>query len=86
MSVEETMAGHGFRLSAGCSGKAAYTKNVKYQGKRAYVSVTNKEGEGFPTSLEDQVRVIIYDLKSGDELEPGQDFDSLSAYLESVED
>jgi hypothetical protein len=36
--------------------------------------------------LEDQVRVIIYDLKSGDELEPGQDFDSLSAYLESVED
>jgi hypothetical protein len=86
MSVEDAMVGHGFRLSAGCSGKAAYTKNVKHQGKRAYVSVTNTGGEGFPTSLEDPVRIVIYDLKSGDELDPGQDFGSLAAYLESVKE
>ncbi len=86
MSVEDVMVKHGFRLSAGCSGKAAYTKNIKHQGKRAYVSVTNKGGEGFPTSLEDPVLVMIYDLKSGDELEPGLDFGSVAAYLESVKE
>ena len=48
MSVEDVMVKHGFRLSAGCSGKAAYTKNIKHQGKRAYVSVTNKGGKVFP--------------------------------------
>ena len=29
---------------------------------------------------------MIYDLKSGDELEPGLDFGSVAAYLESVKE
>lgn len=85
MSVEETMTARGFRLSAGCSGEASYTKFVQYQGKRAYVSVTNADGKGFPTSLEDPVSVVTYDLRSGDELGPATNFDSLSAYLESID-
>lgn len=84
MSVEEEMSKHGFRLSASCSGKAAYTKFVKHQGKRAYISVTNVDGDGFPTTLDDPVRVIIYDMRSGDEVEPGQDFSSVGTYLESI--
>lgn len=84
MSVEEVMTQHGFRLSAGCSGKASYTKNVKHEGKRAYLSVTVPEGEGFPTTLEEPILVTIYDLKSGDELGVGQKYSSLAAYLETV--
>ncbi|MGC9197189.1 MAG: hypothetical protein ACP5IL_17345, partial [Syntrophobacteraceae bacterium] len=79
MSIEETMEAHGFRLSAGCSGEASYTKFVQSHGKRAYVNVTNSDGDGFPTSLEEPVKVVVYDLKSGDELDPGQSFQSLSA-------
>ncbi|MDA8306685.1 MAG: hypothetical protein M0Z81_07655 [Deltaproteobacteria bacterium] len=86
MNVEETMSAHGFRLSAGCSGQASYTKFIKSQGKRAYVSVTNADGKGFPTSLEEPVSVVVYELKSGDELGPAQKFQSLCAFLESAEE
>ncbi len=86
MNIEEVMGKYGFRLSAGCSGKAAYTKNVKHNGKRAFISVTNVNGEGFPTAMTDPVREMIYDLKSGDELIPGRDFDSLEAYLRSIQE
>lgn len=86
MEIEETMSVHGFRLSAGCSGEGSYTKTVETRGKQAYVSVTNADGTGFPTSLEDPVSVVVYDLKSGDELGPGRNFESLSAYLESIGD
>ncbi len=86
MNVEETMTARGFRLSAGCSGEASYTKFVQHQGKRAYVSVTNADGKGFPTSLEDPVSVVIYELRSGDELGPATGFASLSAYLASVDE
>ena len=84
MSVEDEMSKHGFRLSASCSGKAAYTKFVKHQGKSAYISVTNADGEGFPTTLDEPVRVTIYDMRSGDEVEPGKDFGSVGTYLESL--
>lgn len=84
MSVEEDMAKHGFNLSASCSGKAAYTKFVKHQGKRAYISVTSADGEGFPTTLDDPVQVTIYDMRSGDEVEPGKDFSTLASYLASI--
>jgi len=84
MGIEEVMEKKGFRLSAGCSGQAAYTRFVNYNGKRAYVSVTGVDDEGFPSSLDEPVRVMIYDLRSGDELEPGQDFSSLAIYLESI--
>jgi len=85
MGVEEVMKDHGFRLSAGCSGKASYTKHVRQDGKRAYISVTIPAGEGFPTTLEEPVLVTVYDLKSGDELGPGQGFNSLESYLKTLE-
>ncbi|MDR3569963.1 MAG: hypothetical protein P4L43_18225 [Syntrophobacteraceae bacterium] len=85
MNVEETMSAHGFRLSAGCSGEAFYTKFIQSGGKRAYVSVTTLDGSGFPTSLEDPVREVVYELKSGEELFPGKNFQSLSVYLDSIE-
>ncbi len=84
MDVEEVMKGHGFNLSASCAGKAAYTKWIKYQGKRAYITVNDATGESFPTTLEEPVRVTIHDLRSGDELEAPQDVSSLSSYLESL--
>ena len=84
MNVEDTMSAHGFTLSASCSGEAYYTKFVKVQGRRAYVSVTNAAGSTFPTALEDPVSVVVYDLNSGDELGPASKFESLSAYLESL--
>ena len=84
MSVEEILKDHGFNFSASCGGKASYTKWIKYNGKRAYITVNDAGGDSFPTSLSEPVRVTVHDLKSGDELEPPQDISSLSAYLESL--
>ena len=85
MSVEEVMKTHGFNLSASCAGKASYTKWIKYKGKRAYIAVNDASGDSFPTTLDEPVRVIVHDLKSGDELETPQDISSLSSYLASLD-
>ena len=84
MSVEEVMKEHGYNLSASCAGKASFTKWIKHLGKRAYITVNDASGESFPTSLEEPVRVVLHDLKSGNELEAPRDFGSLSSYLESL--
>jgi hypothetical protein len=84
MDLEEIMKGHGFNLAASCGGKASYTKWIKYRGKRAYITVNDASGESFPISLEEPVRVAVHDLKSGDEVEPGRQIDSLGSYLESL--
>ena len=83
MSIDEVMKGHGFNFSASCAGKGSYTKWTKYQGKRAYIAVHDASGEGFPTTLDEPVRVAIHDLRSGDELEPSREISSLRSYLES---
>lgn len=85
MSIDEVMTSHGFNFSASCGGKGSYTKWIKYKGKRAYIAVTDAGGEGFPTTLEEPVRVAVHDLKSGDEVEPPLEAGSLSSYLESLE-
>lgn len=84
MSVEEIMKRYGFRVSASCAGQAWYTKFVDYKGKRAYVTVTDEEGDGLPASLDEPVAVGIYELRSGDELEACQNISSLNSYLESL--
>jgi hypothetical protein len=84
MSVEEVMKNHGFNLSASCAGKASYTKWMKYQGRRAYITVNDVNGDSFPNTLEEPVRVAIHDLKSGDEIEVSREISSLSSYLESL--
>ena len=86
MSVEEVMEKHGFRIAASCAGKASYTKWVKVKGARAYVAVTDLKEDGLPTSLDEPVRVCIFDLKSGDELDPCRDHSSLKSYLESLDE
>jgi hypothetical protein len=83
MSVEEILKEHGFNFSASCGGKASYTKWIKHNGKRAYVTVNDASGESFPTTPEEPVRVTVHDLKSGEELET-RDFESLSSYLATL--
>jgi hypothetical protein len=85
MSIDEVMTSHGFNFSASCGGKGSYTKWIKYKGKRAYIAITDASGESFPTSLADPVRVAIHDLRSGDEVEPGREVDSLGTFLESLQ-
>lgn len=86
MSIEEVMTSHGFNFSASCAGKGSYTKWIKYQGKRAYITVNDVSGDGFPTTLEEPVRVAIHDLRSGDEVEPSQEISSLGSYIESLKE
>jgi hypothetical protein len=86
MNIEEVMTSHGFNFSASCAGKGSYTKWIKYQGKRAYITVNDVSGDGFPISLEEPVRVAIHDLRSGDEVEPSQEISSLGSYLESLQE
>ena len=85
MVVEEEMAKHGFRIAASCAGKASYTRWVNHKGARAYVTVTDLSEEGLPNSMDEPVRVGIYDLRSGDEIEVSRDISSLRAYLESLD-
>lgn len=84
MSIEEIMKENGFKISASCAGQAWYTKFVKYKGRRAYITVTDKGGEGLPTSLDEPVLVGIHDVRSGDELEASQNISSLESYLKSL--
>ncbi len=86
MSLEEILKSHGFNLAASCAGKAAYTKWIKYKGKRAYITIHDVTGDSFPTTLEEPVRVAIHDLKSGDEVEPGREVSSLGSYLEELQE
>jgi hypothetical protein len=86
MSVEEVMTSHGFNLSASCAGKASFTKWIKYNGKRAYITVNDSSGDSFPTALDEPVRVTTHDLRSGDELEAPLDFGSLKSYLASLQE
>ena len=85
MNVEEIMKRHGFNVSAACAGIASYTKWVKYEGRRAYIRVTDVSGDGLPTTLDEPVQVEIYDLRSGEELEGSRDIPSLGSYLESLD-
>jgi hypothetical protein len=80
------MKEHGFNLAASCAGKAAFTKWIKYKGKRAYISVHDVTGESFPTTLEEPVRVAVHDLRSGNEVEPVREIGSLGSYLESLQE
>jgi hypothetical protein len=86
MSIDDVMSSHGFNFSASCAGKGSYTKWIKHQGKRAYIAVHDASGEGFPTTLEEPVRVSIHDLKSGNEVEPLLEVGSLRSYLESCQE
>jgi hypothetical protein len=86
MNLEEVMKEHGFNLSASCAGKASYTKWIKHKGKRAYITVNDMHGDSFPTALEEPVKVAIHDLRSGNEVEPSQDFASLGSYLDSLQE
>lgn len=84
MSIDEVMSGYGFNFAASCAGKGSYNKWVKHKGKRAYIAVTDATGDGFPATLEEPVRIGVFALRSGEELEPGQQFSSLKAYLETL--
>jgi hypothetical protein len=86
MSLEEVMQAHGFNFSASCAGKGSYTKWIKHQGKRAYIAVHDATGDGFPSTLEEPVRVAVHDLRSGDEVEAAREVDSLKSYLESLDE
>lgn len=86
MNIEEVMKDHGFNFSASCAGRGSYTKWIKYQGKRAYIAVTDASGDSFPTTLDEPVRVTIHDLRSGDEVEPSREISSLGSYLESLQE
>lgn len=84
MTVEEIMKSHGFRVSASCAGQAWYTKFIDYRGKRAYITVMDRDGQGLPQSVKEPIRVAIYDLRSGDELEDSKNLTSLESYLASL--
>ena len=84
MSIEEIMKDYDFNLAASCAGIASYTKWIKYKGKRAYISVTDINEKDLPLTLDEPVKVKIYDLRSGDELEDSQRFASLQSYLDTL--
>ncbi|MFC1825860.1 hypothetical protein ACFLYZ_00520 [Thermodesulfobacteriota bacterium] len=84
MEINKIMENYGFSVSSSCSGFEWYKKNIKHQGKNAFITITNNEGLGLPESLKNPVIVEIYDLDSGNELEKSLRFDSLQVYLDTL--
>jgi hypothetical protein len=86
MSVKETMEESGFNVSSSGGGCLWYTKLVEYEGNQAFIAITDEGGLELPESLDDPVLVGIYDMDSGDELEPCQEYGTLQSYLESLKE
>ena len=84
MTVERIMKNYGFEVSASCAGQAWYTKCIDYKGRRAYITVMDRDGRGLPQSVSEAIRVTIYDLRSGDELEDSKNITSLESFLASL--
>jgi hypothetical protein len=78
------MKNYGFEVSASCAGQAWYAKSIDYEGRRAYITVTDKQGKGLPQSVGEPISVTIYDLSSGDELEDSKKMNSLESFLASL--
>ena len=86
MSIDEVMTSHGFNFSASCGGKGSYTKWIKHRGETRLYRHHGCKRRGFPTTLDDPIRVAVHDLKSETNLRPPRDIGSLSSYLASLEE
>ena len=59
--------------------------STEYEGKDAFVAITDDGGLGLPESLEEPVYVGVYDLDGGDMVVDAELHDSLKSYLDSLE-
>jgi hypothetical protein len=84
MEINKILEDYGFSVSSSCSGFEWYKKDIKHQGKNAFITITNSDGLGLPESLVDPVVIEIYDLDSGNEIGKSQRFDSLQSYLNTL--
>ncbi|MBL7180123.1 MAG: hypothetical protein ABIK98_00915 [Pseudomonadota bacterium] len=85
MEIDKIMQAYDFSVSSSCSGFEWYKKTIKHKGKDAFITITDKESSSLPRSMDDPILVEVYDLDSGSELEKGQSFESLKAYLETLD-
>ena len=82
--LNEILEKHGFSAGSSGGGCEWYTKETKYQGKDAYIAITDDGGLDLPASLEAPVYVGIYDMDDGDPLEEAKLYESLSSYLDTL--
>ncbi len=85
MDLDKIMDDHGFSVSSSCSGFEWYKKTIQYQGKEAFITITDPSATGLPKSLDEPVVVEMYDMESGKELGKSQNFGSLRSYLETLD-
>ncbi len=84
MSIEKIMAKYGFAASLSGGGCEWYTKEITYEGRNAFVAITDDGGLDLPQSLEEPVYVGIYDADSGDEIVEAKLSKSLKDYLDTL--
>lgn len=85
MDLDKIMDAYGFSVSSSCSGFEWYKKTIRYQGKDAFITVTDHSVTGLPKSLDEPVLVEMYDMESGKELDKSRNFGSLKSYLETLD-
>ena len=82
MSVAKIMGEYGFVSISTGGGCRAYSKDIIYNGKKAYIVVVNDGGLNLPESLEEKVYAGIYDLDTGNPIIEAELFATLKDYLE----
>lgn len=83
MDTYEIMRAAGYEMHSSGGGCTWYTKMIKYDGKEAYVAVTDDDGLRHPESLDEPIIVGIYDVETGELMKPPQSFYRLKQYLGS---
>ncbi len=83
MSVEFFMNEKGFVAGSSGGGCEWYTKNFIYQGKPAYLAITDYGGMDLPTSTDETVIAGVYDMEDGEVIEQPKVYNSIQAVLET---
>ena len=84
MGINSIMESLGFSASSSGGNCEWYTKPIKYNGKDAFIAITDDGGLDLPESLDEPVYVGIYDIDSGDVIGEVKLVESLKKYLENL--
>lgn len=84
MGVEKIMGEYGFYSITTGGECRAYSKDMSYKGKAAYVIVVNDGGLDLPETLEEKIYMGIYDLETGDPIVEAEPYETLKGYLDSL--
>jgi hypothetical protein len=77
------MKNKGFAASSSGGGCEWYTKDFIYQGKDAFLAITDNGGMDLPASIDEIVIAGVYDMETEEVIEEPKSYESLTTALEA---